>query len=617
MDTIEIEQREARKHKVDIILLTGKNEHENEEIDKYIVPYKGSIYKFTGGTTGASYTIGYFGKYLVAHVRQKENGSYDKYASKAVVNEILSIWSEIKLIISVGIACGIGNEIGDVIISEKIIPCEQARISTAESSEDFYLEPRGNEYEINRDLLQAIKPHQWVKNNENKLVFGETICVEKLIDNTIYRDKLLEALKDRNIVGLEMEGSGIKDCISAQHQFSMLIIKGISDFGDGGINKNLSAKEIRQKLAAKNSSHFLYGLMNRDIIGTKLGIKIHKRVQTIDDTQINGIKMFYYRHYKQFTYEALAKLIENDKKKHEEIINKLRCFERVDVNDPQNTFKKTNYYWINKIEKNLRCQGELTAMSVSDKEMYFYSHYYGKHRLYPTTNVKAVVFDFDGTLTQKKNNRSSWERIWDFLGYNNNEAVSLYVKYKSGEITHSVWCSETAKYFIDKKLTKKQVENIGKQTTLFAGCRELFEFLYRNGIKIFICSGSIDTMISAALPHDLNKFITDKVSNVFVYDENGYLTQIVGTIYDFEGKREYLKKEVIRKYNFLPEEVAFVGNSDNDVWAYEAKVRTILINHFNVDPGNRKIWNYYIQNITNLQELIPFLTPIEEYLNKN
>ena len=219
------------------------------------------------------------------------------------------------------------------------------------------------------------------------------------------------------------------------------------------------------------------------------------------------------------------------------------------------------------------------------------------------------------------------ESYWDYDQYSignndifintyNDEATvghrfSLYTKYKNHEITHQEWCDETARLFMERGLTKDQVFQIGEKTEMLPGCKELFEELQKHEVKIFIYSGSIDTMISAAIPNDIEKMIKHISSNIFLYDNNGNLNSIKGTLYDFEGKKDFIEDIVMKKYHFVSSEIAFVGNSDNDIWAYLSRVRTILINPNNVEPGDRKIWDYCLPEVNNLLELKPYLLPMQ------
>ena len=76
--------------------------------------------------------------------------------------------------------------------------------------------------------------------------------------------------------------------------------------------------------------------------------------------------------------------------------------------------------------------------------------------------AKAVVFDFDGTLTKLGSMRSTWEAIWEHLGYNANECGLLANRFYLGEITHSEWCRITLEKFKARQLNRDAVIGVAR-----------------------------------------------------------------------------------------------------------------------------------------------------------
>ena len=75
--------------------------------------------------------------------------------------------------------------------------------------------------------------------------------------------------------------------------------------------------------------------------------------------------------------------------------------------------------------------------------------------------MKAVIFDFDGTLTEKKGNL--WKRIWKELGCDTDPDsyyVSLFKRFMSGNITHRQWCELILVAFQEKGFTKQKLDEI-------------------------------------------------------------------------------------------------------------------------------------------------------------
>ncbi|MCM1261866.1 MAG: HAD-IB family phosphatase [Butyrivibrio sp.] len=233
-----------------------------------------------------------------------------------------------------------------------------------------------------------------------------------------------------------------------------------------------------------------------------------------------------------------------------------------------------------------------------------------RERFYPMTDTKVVVFDFDGTLTKTENNYTSWQLIWLYLGYSLDDCGRFYKKYVNQELSHQEWCDITAGYFIEKGLTVSDVEKISRQITLIDGTISVIKKMKERGVKVYICSGSIDTIIENVFGDEKSLF--DGIScNHFLYDRNQKLNLIKGTKFDFEGKAKYIKR-IVDENRISPTECLFVGNSDNDVWAYESGVKTLVVNPHKIMGMDRKVWRYYMEKMVDLHEILPYIFPLVE-----
>ncbi|MBP3432022.1 MAG: HAD-IB family phosphatase [Clostridia bacterium] len=220
--------------------------------------------------------------------------------------------------------------------------------------------------------------------------------------------------------------------------------------------------------------------------------------------------------------------------------------------------------------------------------------------------TKAVIFDFDGTLTEKNGNL--WKKIWKFLGHDIGEGsyyVSLYKKFIDGQISHRQWCELTCEAFQEKNFNKKILDKITDNMTLINGAEELIKYIHSQGIEMHIVSGNIVSVIEKVLGEN-KKYLCEIRANEFVFDENDdLLSEIVGTEYDHIGKAIYIK-ELCQKKGFQPEEVLFVGNSMNDEWVYQSGARTFCVNPDETKVDNAKIWNkvVFTDNLFDLKEEI-------------
>lgn len=207
--------------------------------------------------------------------------------------------------------------------------------------------------------------------------------------------------------------------------------------------------------------------------------------------------------------------------------------------------------------------------------------------------MKAVFFDFDGTLTEKHGNL--WRKIWEYLGYETGEGSyyrSLLNSFLDNKLTHQKWCELTLKAYNEKGFNIDILNKLVSQMKLMKGLENLFKTLYKNNVEIHIVSGNIISVIRNVLGDKL-KYVTNVVANEFVFDNKGLLVDIIGTKYDCEGKAKYIE-EVCKKKGFKKDEVVFVGNSLNDEWVYKAKVKTICINPDETKSEDSEIWNKVI-----------------------
>ena len=224
----------------------------------------------------------------------------------------------------------------------------------------------------------------------------------------------------------------------------------------------------------------------------------------------------------------------------------------------------------------------------------------------PIGHIQAVVFDFDGTLTTAKI-RTTWESLWATLGYNVQECRDLHSQFDKGIISHSEWCAITAEKFIARGLTRKTVLELAGKTRLITGCRETLKILKDRNIKLYIVSGSIKDIIEKVLGNAYSYF-TEISANEFVFDtQTSVLTRIIGTEYDFEGKANYINY-VADRLQISPSDILFVGNSNNDVWAYQSGAKTLCVNPAMTNYHDSIVWKDAIVECQNLKEILRYVT---------
>lgn len=223
-----------------------------------------------------------------------------------------------------------------------------------------------------------------------------------------------------------------------------------------------------------------------------------------------------------------------------------------------------------------------------------------------TKAKKAVVFDFDGTITKPRVDSNTWELMWSILGYEISECEKYHRQFSNNEISHDEWCEITEKRFRQAGCNKDHIKQAAQNASLADDAREVILELKSKGIYLYIVSGSIKQYIETILGKDLAECFIEIKANRFLFDDDGVLEGIVGTPYDFEGKARFVSK-VIEATGFSPKDILFVGNSFNDEFIYTTGVETLCINPKNTDFYNNKVWHNYIRKLKSFREILPYV----------
>lgn len=200
-----------------------------------------------------TYYLGRVGLYNVVHVQCSQAGSLSPGGSNQTTNvALLRDWPHIKAVIMVGICFGVdekSQQIGDVVVATSIKNYETRRVGKKKEIS------RGGTYQADRCLSNAFNNLKltWenigIDNQKKKLVLGEYISGEQLVDNKKNRNKLLSETPEAKAG--EMEGNGlIAACVSARTPW--ILVKAICDFADGKKGKD---KKTKQAIAAASSSN--------------------------------------------------------------------------------------------------------------------------------------------------------------------------------------------------------------------------------------------------------------------------------------------------------------------------------------------------------------------------
>lgn len=337
-----------------------------------------------------------------------------------------------------------------------------------------------------------------------------------------------------------------------------------------------------------------------------------KKLESNTLIPINCYKLFYFRRYRGFTRKELAYrsgLSEGTIQNLEDVGLK---FNRIDIKD----FKKTKLLNARKIADSLNCSvGNIKAGLPDDYLTYYLSYYYrNKGLINPRKtqekglelfSTKAVVFDFDGTLTNTRSGLTTWESIWLKLNYDINECAEFHWQFYNAKISHKKWCLITEGRFKKRGLKKNHLDEISKQIKLVEGTEDVLKYLTSKDVKLYVCSGSVDYIINKVLGIK-RKYFDEIKSNKFRFNSDQSLKRIIGTRFDFEGKSDYLNQIAIEN-DIQPYEILFIGNSLNDEWAQQSGALTLCVNPKLTNPDQHIHWTYSIRTMKNLNEILKFV----------
>lgn len=222
--------------------------------------------------------------------------------------------------------------------------------------------------------------------------------------------------------------------------------------------------------------------------------------------------------------------------------------------------------------------------------------------------MKAIVFDFDGTLTKSPKGSNCWYKVWEEI--DDLEIDNLYYGMrKRNEINDDEWLNLIVKRYIKKGVNLKICQKVSGKIKLQDDLDKTFEILKEKGILVFILSGGIKPIVKLSL----NKFVS-YIESIeaydFDFDKKGKLKSFFKPFHNLEAKEEYIEY-IKKKHNLSKGEILFVGNGQNDETVYKSGVKTLCINPDDADYKNKKYWTNYIQKCGSLLEILPFVSEVK------
>ena len=221
--------------------------------------------------------------------------------------------------------------------------------------------------------------------------------------------------------------------------------------------------------------------------------------------------------------------------------------------------------------------------------------------------TKAVIFDYDGTLTFGDYN-NIFKSLYRVLGYatdRNSAYYQDYVDFVNFKIDYKQWVQINEDDFKKGGLTKEIFDSVTENIKLIKGLEKTLKTLHESGVKLYILSGNFIYAIKKTLGK-LADYFTEISANEVYFNDDGTLSHLVATEFDYDCKPKFIEK-VIGELGVLPEEICFVGNGENDKFAYKAGAKTICINPVDADEDDSEKWACVIKNEMNFEKVLNFI----------
>jgi len=223
-----------------------------------------------------------WGNYNMVNIWAGMTGSNTARGSSKTLRKVLEE-HRFQMILSLGVAFGIDWEkenLGDVIVSSRVMSYSMG--SKATNQEMVIKNP--HIFETSPWLVERMRQkrnffHDPKRNY--KVIFGDVITGESVVDDFDFRKKIVDAVPSNNIIGGEMEGYGLFDECT-EKEIPCAVIKGICDWGIGknGLSndpiENDSMKDSLQAYAMLNvlnacddlfrDSHLFKGHVEHDFL---------------------------------------------------------------------------------------------------------------------------------------------------------------------------------------------------------------------------------------------------------------------------------------------------------------------------------------------------------------
>lgn len=214
------------------------------------------------------------------------------------------------------------------------------------------------------------------------------------------------------------------------------------------------------------------------------------------------------------------------------------------------------------------------------------------------SEIKAVVFDVDGTLTKK----NSWQTIALAMGATWEEDLEIYHAEKAGKLTSDEACRRIITLWKRKDLaTKENFRRIFREMEFRSDAVEIIQHLKKKGLKICLITGSMD-MYAEVIAERLG--VDQYYSNAKLYwNTDDTIDKFTYSVHQSKVKLEQFEG-FLKDNNLKPNECAVVGDSSNDYGLFELTRRGIAIKSEYEDVELESIAWRVIGNLSEIKNIL-------------
>jgi len=213
------------------------------------------------------------------------------------------------------------------------------------------------------------------------------------------------------------------------------------------------------------------------------------------------------------------------------------------------------------------------------------------------SDIKLVAFDVDGTLIKS----DLWVRVNQLFGVSQEKDQELLTRYISGNITYHEWFALLRDLWRQSGRTKSELQAILHEFEFTPHAEELVGYL-KGKYHLALVSSGFDLYVSEVAQrldishvYFLSKFVFDEEERFSSIEFEVDLTEVEAKVFAL--------KDLQKRYKLEPHEIAFVGDSKNDIGAFEYTGKGILFGEGTTESLRQSAWKQ-VDSLNDIKEIL-------------